>query len=94
VSSDHTGLLDEIRRCGIVKHNGSKSQQRRQLSVYDGQIFLGRYVVEKNGNIRAFTPEEKPLGKFLTEKAAIDAVAAAHAGLLKHKRKPTKRKHP
>jgi hypothetical protein len=69
-----------------------KSQQRRHLSLYDGQLFLGRYVVEKNGNIRAFTPEDKPIGKFPTEKAAIDAIAAAHAGLLNLKSKPRKRK--
>jgi hypothetical protein len=76
-----------------------KLQHRRNLSRYDGQLCLGRYVVEKNGDIKAFTPEDKALGKFLTEKAAIDAIAAAYAGLLKpeskaRKRKPNKRVRP
>jgi hypothetical protein len=56
------------------------------------QLCLGRYVVEKNGDIKAFTPEGKTLGKYPTEKTAIDAVAAAHAGLLIPKSKPRKRK--
>jgi hypothetical protein len=69
-----------------------KTQQRRRLSIYDGQVCLGCCVVEKNGDVRALTPEGKPLGKFPTEKAAIDAVAAAHAGLLNPKSKARKRK--
>jgi hypothetical protein len=69
-----------------------KPTQRRHLFVYAGQIYLGRYVVEKNGDIKAFTPEDKPLGKFPTEKTAVEAVVAAHAGLLKPKSKSRKHK--
>ena len=76
-----------------------KPKQRRHLAVYDGQLFLGRYVVEKSGAIKAFTPEDKPLGKFPTEKAAVDAIAAAHSGLFNPKSKvrkckPNKRERP
>lgn len=48
----------------------------RELSLYDGQEWLGTIKVADDGTVRAFDPRGKRLGSFPSLKAASAALSA------------------
>jgi hypothetical protein len=52
----------------------------REVAIYDGQIFIGRVVVEERDDFIAFDAAGKCLGRFESQAAAAFSIGAAKDG--------------
>jgi hypothetical protein len=65
---------------------------RRELFQYDGHCFIGRIVIDPDGQSKAFDSARKRLGMFPDFRGAMAAISAAHMSAMGPTvRRPTKR---
>jgi hypothetical protein len=55
-----------------------KKPLRKELFQYDGCLFIGMIIVDRDGEAKAFNGARKRLGTFPDFRAAMAAISAAH----------------